>query len=202
MNIYLVRHGETDWNKEHKLQGQADIPLNDRGREMAEKTAEGLKGIDFDYAFSSPLERAVETARIIIGDRDVEIKTDPRMKEINFGASEGCGLDDVKDHPENPIYQFEFDTEHYVPSEGGETFDEVYQRSNEFFMEEVLSLEGKYANVLILGHGCTNRTILNSIMEVPLRDFWHAKMHNCNVSIINVSGGVATVTAETLSFCK
>ena len=58
MRLYMVRHGETDWNKAKKVQGRADIPLNAYGRELAEKTAEGLRGISFDLAYTSPLSRA------------------------------------------------------------------------------------------------------------------------------------------------
>ena len=64
VRLYMVRHGETDWNKAKKVQGRADIPLNAYGRELAEKTAEGLRGISFDLAYTSPLSRAKETAQM------------------------------------------------------------------------------------------------------------------------------------------
>ena len=67
MKVYLIRHGETDWNSVRKLQGQTDIRLNDYGIELAKLTAEGLKDVDFDLIYSSPLIRAVETAEIIKG---------------------------------------------------------------------------------------------------------------------------------------
>ena len=69
MKIYLFRHGETDWNKQRRLQGQSDVPLNAFGIELAEKTARALEqeGTVFDRAFSSPLSRALETARILSG---------------------------------------------------------------------------------------------------------------------------------------
>ena len=89
MIVYLMRHGETDWNKERRLQGRSDIPLNAFGMELAEKTAEGMKESPFDRAFSSPLDRAYTTARIVIGDRPVEVVKDDRLQEICFGPSEG-----------------------------------------------------------------------------------------------------------------
>lgn len=71
MNIYIVRHGETDWNVQLKLQGRSDIPLNATGIEQAEQTGENLKkaGISFDKVYSSPLQRAVKTAELISGFR-------------------------------------------------------------------------------------------------------------------------------------
>ena len=73
MRLYMVRHGETDWNKAKKVQGRAYIPLNAYGRQLAEKTAEGLKDVPFDRIYTSPLIRAKKTAEIIRGDRPVEL---------------------------------------------------------------------------------------------------------------------------------
>lgn len=71
MRLYMVRHGETDWNKAKKVQGRADIPLNAYGRELAEKTAEGLRGISFDLAYTSPLSRAKENSTdCFAGEKD------------------------------------------------------------------------------------------------------------------------------------
>ena len=89
MKLYLVRHGETDWNKVKKIQGQVDIPLNQFGKHLAEETAEGLHDIPFDLCISSPLSRAYETARIILEGRDVPIITDARIGEMAFGEYEG-----------------------------------------------------------------------------------------------------------------
>ena len=74
MILYLIRHGQTDWNKGRKLQGRTDIPINENGRAVAELTREGFKEIPFDMAFTSPLKRARETAEIILAGRNVPIK--------------------------------------------------------------------------------------------------------------------------------
>lgn len=85
MKLYLVRHGETDWNKVKKIQGQVDIPLNQFGKRLAEETAEGLRDIPFDLCISSPLSRAHETARIILYGKDIPIIKDARIEEMAFG---------------------------------------------------------------------------------------------------------------------
>ena len=79
MKLYLIRHGETDYNKMKRNQGQIDIPLNEYGRELARKTREGLAEVPFDLCLCSPLSRARETAEIILEGRDIPIITDKRL---------------------------------------------------------------------------------------------------------------------------
>ena len=96
MDIYLIRHGETDYNREKRLQGETDIPLNSRGIELAQMTAQGMKGLHFDRVYTSPLVRAVKTAEIIRGDRDIPIIPTDGLKEISFGDYEGLTIKDGK----------------------------------------------------------------------------------------------------------
>ena len=106
MEIYLFRHGETDWNKERRLQGHSDIPLNGFGRELAVETAGSLAGLTFDRAFSSPLKRAFETAQILLAGRNVPLETDERLMEMGFGDCEGGAFDLPKADPEHPLHDF------------------------------------------------------------------------------------------------
>ena len=85
MRLYIVRHGETQWTKERKIQGQVDIPLNEFGRTLAVKTARGLSDITFDLCYSSPLSRARETAELILEGRQTRIIEDARIAEMGFG---------------------------------------------------------------------------------------------------------------------
>ena len=80
MVIYVLRHGETDWNTKHWLQGTTDIPLNQNGIEVAEITAEALKEVPFDVIFSSPLQRAHQTAEILRRDRKIPLIVDERLR--------------------------------------------------------------------------------------------------------------------------
>ena len=82
MKIYLIRHGETDWNLEQRLQGAMDIPLNENGIELARETARGLRDVPFDVIYTSPLRRARQTAEIIRGDREIPLIEEPRIREI------------------------------------------------------------------------------------------------------------------------
>ena len=89
MNIYVVRHGQTEWNVLKKMQGSADIPLNEKGIEQAKKTKYNLENIDIDLIFCSPLMRAKQTAEVINEDRNLNITFDERLRERNYGEFEG-----------------------------------------------------------------------------------------------------------------
>ncbi|MDE5966403.1 MAG: histidine phosphatase family protein, partial [Lachnospiraceae bacterium] len=89
MEIYIVRHGETLWNRDKKLQGSTDIELSDYGRYLAIETGKNLSHVHFDRVFSSPLKRAYETACLIRPQQKNEIITDDRIRELNFGIYEG-----------------------------------------------------------------------------------------------------------------
>lgn len=196
MLIYLMRHGETDWNKERRLQGQSDIPLNEYGVELAVKTAEALADVAFDRAFCSPLGRAQETARIILGARETPLHTDMRLKEINFGTHEGVCFDVAKQDPKDPLHHFFCEPDRYVPPEGAESFAQVMERGRSFLQEKVLPLEGECRILLVVAHGAFNRSLLSSVMGLPLKDFWRIALPNCAVSILSLEEGKFQVVEE------
>lgn len=203
MKIYLMRHGETEYNRVGRLQGQSDIPLNEFGIALAEKTAEGLKDVSFDAVFSSPLQRAVETARIVTGGRDVKIETDERLKEIHFGIGEGVRFDEAKRDASHPVHNFFCAPERYFPAGEAESFDRVRERGKSFLEEKIFPLENRLAaegrtdgNILIVAHGAFNRCILNRIAGIPDREFWKINLPNCAVSLLVLEGGELRILEE------
>ena len=188
MRIYLVRHGQTDWNKAQKIQGRHNISLNACGREMAEQAAEKLKDVVFDAAFCSPLNRAQETARIILGEKQDLLKTEDRLAEIAFGVEEGRESPKIKTDPSDPVHNFFCDPAHYLPPEGAETFESVYRRTGAF-MEDLKSREHEFKTILLVAHAVVNRTILNPIAGISLGDFWKIKLPNCAISILELENG-------------
>lgn len=189
MNIYLVRHGETDWNRATKLQGQVDIDINENGVAQAKKAAKRLEQVPFERAFCSPLIRARHTAGILIGERNIPLTTDDRLKEINFGKWEGTLDREALQDPTIPIYDFFKNPGNYEPGTDGESLSQLYARTHAFVKEMLLPLEGKYENVLVVGHGAMNRSILNPIADVPVSDFWHFHMGNCATAVIECKDG-------------
>lgn len=196
MIIYLMRHGETEWNKEGRLQGQSDILLNELGLELAEKTAVGLRDIRFDAAFSSPLQRALATAETIVGDRKLPVVTDDRLKEIHFGANEGAYFAAAKEDPRHPLHNFFCRPDRYCPTDGAETFEQARARAKDFLLDRIVPLETSCESVLIVAHGAFNRGILNMVAGIPDRDFWRISLPNCAVSILELKDGNLKVLEE------
>lgn len=200
MLVYLMRHGETDWNKARRLQGQSDIALNEFGIELAVKTAEGLKDVAFDAAFSSPLQRALVTAQTVIDGRNVEVETDDRLKEINFGPSEGECFDLAKKNPEHPLHNFFCHPGAFRPEDGSESFRAAGERAGAFLNEKVVPLERSCENVLVVAHGALNRCILNEIQGIPDENFWQIDLPNCAVSILSLENGSWKVLKESVVY--
>lgn len=198
MKVYNVRHGETDWNKDRRLQGRSDIELNEYGIRLAELTRDGLADIKFDYIFSSPLKRAYKTAEIIRGGRDIRIITDDRLMEISFGANEGIPSAEM---PEDFHLFFDAPLE-YVPAEGGETYDELCARSRDFAQNvlQPLSLKEPDANVLLVAHGAFNKSLLVYLGHRALKDVWKVFPKNCSVNIYDVNGNDFDIVKEDVIF--
>lgn len=207
MMLYIVRHGETDWNREHRVQGHTDIPLNDYGRHLARETAEGMKDVKIDMAFTSPLLRARETAQIILGERDVPLIDEPRIQEIGFGCYEGVLSGGECRSPESEAFDLFFtDTGNYRPPEGAESVEDLYARTGEFLRElsdrEKTDLAEK--SILISTHGAAMTAILNRIRgNVSVSGFWKNEVPpNCSVTMVRVSGGQMEIVKEGMIFYR
>lgn len=143
--LYIVRHGQTDWNQEKRIQGQTDIPLNITGRAEAANMAETLKDTPFAAAFSSDLQRAYETALILVNNRSMTVKTDKRLRERNFGRWEGSLSSDFYKTPRSEKEDVESD-------------EKMCERVFQFLIETAEQNKGK--NVLIVTHGGIIRNII------------------------------------------
>ena len=126
MELYIVRHGQTVWNKERKLQGSTDIMLNEEGIRLAKLTGEGLKNIFFDKIYSSPLKRAYDTACYIRGDRNIPIVKDERIRELCFGDLEGRNMDEMSADKSSHFQHFFDEPQLYVPDERGEGGEQIF----------------------------------------------------------------------------
>jgi len=194
MIIYIIRHGETAANKEGRFQGWTDIPLNEKGVELAEVTGRGMKGIHFDRCYSSPLIRARQTAELVLresGNAQVPIITDDRLKEIHMGEWEG---ETFRIGPEKKIRpdakEFFWNPFGFEGFPGGENAREVCGRTQEFLKELAAGAgQNEDETVLIAIHGFAMRAMLNFLYDDPA-DFWQQHVpFNCEVNILEAAGG-------------
>ena len=193
MNIYVTRHGETEWNTYWKLQGRSNTVLNEKGREQACLTHNGFveAGISFDRIYSSPLKRAVETAVLMTEKSESEIIKDDRLIEFCFGKAEGKTPDERKEDPELKDFHLFFDEpEKYVALEGAESFESVLKRTAAFWEDEIKPLEKTgIQNILVVTHGGTMQSLLLHIDGRSLKDYWKTKMANCTINKIVLENG-------------
>lgn len=204
MKIYMIRHGETDWNKERKLQGQVDIPLNAFGRHLAEETAPALKDIPFSAVYTSPLSRARETAELVMAGRQVPLIEEPRIVEMGFGEYEGlCCNEDGWNIPDPDFRNFFDAPEKYQPPRGGETFRQVSDRLESFLKELLGNQKLRDKTVLLSTHGAALCGILRLIKQNPLERYWDGGVHkNCAVTIAEAAGNEIRILKEAVTYYK
>ena len=198
MDIYLIRHGETDYNKGRRLQGVTDIPLNARGIELAEKTAEGLRDIAFDRIYTSPLIRARKTAEIIRGSRDIEIIPTDGLKEVSFGDYEGLTvLTGSYNIPDPDFCDFFNAPERYHTPPGGESIEALRQRTTSFIREIMSDPANEGKTLLMASHGAAIRGMLSGLQGLPVAQFWNGGVHkNCAVTLLRAEQGKFEIIFE------
>lgn len=193
MMLYIIRHGETEWNKVKRLQGQTDIPLAEEGIRLARETGEGMRDLPIDLVLTSPLTRAVQTAQLLTEGRDVPILTDERIIEISFGDWEGECILDSDVLPADFRRLFYEDPMHCMCPPNGETFSDVRRRTAEFYRSIVANPDYTDKSILISTHGAAGRCLLTQFYE-DKDDIWRGGVpKNCAVTIVEVADGVATV---------
>lgn len=181
MELYIVRHGQTDWNKAKKMQGRVDMPLNDEGIAQARQVAEALKGMDFDAVYASPLIRARDTAAIIAGHNDIII--DERVYEIDLGGLEGLVYADLKEEETGlarKVQAFFMNPDEYTPTEGGESYESLLLRTRDFL--EYLPKHHPGERVLLVSHATSIHAMVANMRNTPLHDLWKVPIMNGSIT--------------------
>ncbi len=209
MYIYIMRHGETYWNKEGRIQGSSDIELTDFGIELAELSRDGFygDGIRFDRIYTSPYVRALRTAQMIAEKNtspnaaEPSFLIDDRLREMCFGKYEGLKLNQLKDHDLNIVNCFSHPSL-YVPDETGESYEELFARIDDFTEQILLPLEREpgIENVLVLCHGTVIRAFLKQINHIDMEDFWNVRQPNCSINKILLQDGRFTSVKENILY--
>lgn len=200
MLIYFLRHGETPWNRESRIQGTTPhTDLTDFGVRLAELTRDGFaaRGIRFDRAYTSPLRRAAHTAEIVLAGQACPLVADERLREMGFGPYEGTRMGDGRWADDNIRAMFR-DPENYRPPPGAETFDDVARRLADFLQNELAPLEGGCRTVLAVSHGGLMRTLLRVLRKTPLAAYWNGRQPNCCAHIVSLEKGVFTLVEQSV----
>jgi len=191
VRLLLVRHGETEWNRQTKFQGQIDVPLNDNGRIQARKAEEFLKDVKFDFAVSSPMLRPKETAEIILrAHPDIELQLQDGLREIGHGLWEGKLEIEIEQ-----TYPGELERWRTLPQEvqmpEGENLQQVRDRSIDSWQQIVTSaLNQKLQTGLIVAHDATNKVLLCHVLGLDNKYFWNFRQGNGAVSVIDYPQGL------------
>ena len=170
MELYIARHGETESNAVRRMQGgYKDTPLTQRGITQAKKLTEEIKNIEFDAIYSSPLKRAMDTARIAFGDDklfEARALTDSRLLEIGVGEAEDMIWDDAKEAFPGMVTMM-VDPAIYVPPPGGEALQDMVARIDSFLTE----LAAKpYNKVFVMAHGYVLRVVYACSLDKSVAD--------------------------------
>ena len=199
--LILVRHGETDWNKAGRFQGQIDIPLNDNGRRQAAAARDFLKDIPIDRAWSSTLSRPTETAQIILEEHpDVALTQIDGLVEIGHGLWEGKLESEIRDDWSELLDTWKRAPE-TVQMPEGETIQDVWARSVRSWGEIAEQLKAE-ETVLVVAHDAVNKTILCDLLGLTPADIWAVKQGNGGVTVVDIAadpGQPAVVTCLNLT---
>jgi len=180
--LYIVRHGETVWNREGRIQGHTDVALSERGLEQARLLAKRLNTVPFDAAYASDLRRAYETAAAVLEGRDVPIHPTPRLREYHKGRFEGMTEAELRALYPNEYPGYVSKDLDYAPK-GGESTREVSARMAAVINEIKESHLGD--NVLVVGHGGSLRAAMMSLLGMSLDANWRFVFGNCTLSIVD-----------------
>ncbi|HEY9761516.1 MAG TPA: histidine phosphatase family protein [Trichocoleus sp.] len=193
--LLLVRHGETEWNRQGRFQGQIDVPLNDNGRAQAGKAADFLQSVQIDAAYSSSMSRPKETAEIILQHHpQLSLNLLDEFREISHGEWEGKFESEIEAGYPGLLQQWQASPE-TVQMPAGENLDQVWERAIAAWKGIVAAHSGAETpqTILVVAHDAINKAILCHVVGQGPASFWNFKQGNGAVSVIDYPNGIDSV---------
>ncbi len=185
----LMRHGETEWNKQGRVMGRNPVELTEHGRAQVAATARFAESIKPDLIVTSPLVRARQSAEILAAALGgIEILEEPAIAEVLYGRWEGLHYHELIDDPHYVTYRKSPITH---PTPGGETIPEVQARGVEAVMRMIAAHPGE--RIVFVSHGDIVRTVLCHFLKVELEHFHRIRVDNAALSAIQIAGEFAEV---------
>ncbi|KJS11153.1 MAG: phosphoglycerate mutase [Peptococcaceae bacterium BRH_c8a] len=183
--IYLIRHGETIWNKDARFQGRSDIPLSPQGMEQARALGERLKGHKFAAFFSSGLSRAKLTAELVAEPHGQSVEVAKGLEELSFGDWEGLTIKEIRErYSEESSAWWARPLDTRIP--GGETLAELAERSTAVLKQIVDKHPDQH--VAVVAHGGTIRSVVGTVLGLDLNHYWRLRQDNASLTIIDFYG--------------
>lgn len=182
--LILIRHGQTDMNKDQLYYGRLDVPINETGKEQAENTRKNLVELEIDYdkIYSSPMKRAYETAEIV-NYKNLEIEKDDELREMDFGIFEGLSYKEIiKKYPEE-MEKLKKDWKTYSYVTGENPF--MLQKRALKFLEKI----DKNKNNMVVTHWGIICTLLSFLFSSELEGYWKYQVKNGGIVIIEFTEG-------------
>ncbi len=190
--VYLVRHAETTWNAEGRLQGSLDAPLSERGMRQLSRLTESLRGVPLVALYSSPLSRARECADAIGAACGLAVRLVDEFREMDQGEWEGRRVDEVVASDGQRVQAW-WDAPHEVQVPGGESLQQVADRAVRAF--GALNMRHPGQAIAIVAHGGVNKVILLAALGAPLSHHGRLRQSNACINVIEVDEGVTRVVA-------
>lgn len=185
--LILVRHGQTEWNRQMRYQGQSDIDMNETGISQVERAAERLANEKIDFIYSSDLKRARQTAKIIASKHNMTeaIHESPLLREMSFGDYEGSTFDQM-----DPKFQLIFSADPSWRSSGpnvrapnGESIADLAERVKQF-IQQILEQHHSDTTILVAAHGGPLQTMICHFLGIGLEHWWQIRLSGASVSIL------------------
>ncbi len=186
--LTLIRHGITDWNAAGRIQGQSDVPLSTLGREQARQLASYVAAVQgVDVVIASPLQRAVETARIAFPQ--IPLLTDPRLQELDFGVFEGTT---TAENEADPRWLAWMKDPFELPAPEGESYRQLRARAEVWLAEAVTTFDQQH--VVAVSHSGTIQMLLSGLLGVE-HPRWRKRIYlrHTGVSHVLFRGGDAVI---------
>ena len=190
VTIYLLRHGQTAWNKNLIFRGQHDIPLDDHGLAQADCAGRVWEGVQLAQIYSSPLSRAMQTAEPAANKQAIQITKTPELIDIDYGQWTGKSQDEIeKAYPELNRQWLECPEEVRFPQ--GESLAAVRDRAFPKLVEIAGAADGE--SILIVSHRVVLKVLICAALDLPLSRFWQVQIDTASLSMLSFKQGVFTI---------
>ena len=180
MNIYIVRHGATEWNEKDLVQGNIDLSLSEKGHKEVEITADFIKNLKFDMVFTSGMRRAKETGEIIAKKKGLdELVSIKELDELDCGDWEGLSMDEIRTERKDEYINLLESPDYKIP--GGESFHDVVSRFEKGWKKLMEIAKGR--DILFISHIVITRAFLYKNLNIPYLSIRNFIINNGSVSL-------------------